>query len=384
MNRTSVFVAVIVGILIRLLLLTYSLGANDATYWERIAQSLHDVGWADTYENLVIFSNHPPLMGVIWSGCLLISNGLGVRFLTVFKLLTVACDVVTFLLIFRLVEELKPGNKTYVKILYALNPVAILMSAYHGNSDSIYTVGMVGAARAAHSGRFFWSALAFALAINVKLIPILMLPALLLTAERRGQLPIFLFTVSLSTLPYLLVLLLIGTGPLHTIFGYQPPMDRWGIQELLLRLSGTPALLPTALVPPSILLYRVVGPGIIMIVSTLITIPLLKETATNIFDCLAVVLAMFLFLLSGFGFQYFTSWIPFLVLSSASWGLVMSLCIGCLCAHAYIEALTPSALLFSHNPVITENNVLLGLLTWALIGTFAVVTLFYPRTARAI
>src|SRR5262249_4783427 len=87
--------------------------------------------------------------------------------------------------------------------IYALHPVALLITGFHGQFDPLMLLAVLGALRFREAGRHDRSALALAAAIGLKSFPVLLLPVL---APRGGVRPALRYAL-LATLPVALLLL---------------------------------------------------------------------------------------------------------------------------------------------------------------------------------
>lgn len=125
---------------------------------------------------------------------LLIANGLGARFDFVFKLAMIAADAgTTFLIFWYLLRHGQSLRSTIAwTFLWVLNPVSILISAFHGAPHSIVCFLAVAAFVAADIATdgvrrpylLAISALALGLGIALRTIPILLLPCFLVLITR--------------------------------------------------------------------------------------------------------------------------------------------------------------------------------------------------------
>src|SRR5205814_9830382 len=111
-----------------------------------------------------------------------------------FKLAPIAADAVTCWLLWRIWHP-RAGAiwAAAAAAIYAWNPVAILISAHHCNTDSIYAMLCLAAvyvieSRRGSVGAWFWGGLLLGAAINVKLIPVLLIPPLVILCRDLHQL----------------------------------------------------------------------------------------------------------------------------------------------------------------------------------------------------
>jgi Glycosyltransferase family 87 len=185
----------LIGVAARLSLWWVSTGTVDVKNWRRFGEEIANHGLAWTYSSDERF-NHPPLIGLYVGAVWDITAGDPANFA---RLLKVPALIGEAIAIFALMRRL--GAPAFAA--YATAPAAILVSSYHGNTDSLYIAVILLAALAFQSERFFWAGLLFGAALNVKLLPLLLLPLLLIAAPSRRALARMLAGLSIGTIPYL-------------------------------------------------------------------------------------------------------------------------------------------------------------------------------------
>jgi Gpi18-like mannosyltransferase len=78
-------------------------------------------------------------------GLLIISRTLDVPFFYIFKLPQLLSDVGTALLLAKISKKIGSSNSELLIIaIFSISPVGILMTGYHGNTDSLCQFGIVG------------------------------------------------------------------------------------------------------------------------------------------------------------------------------------------------------------------------------------------------
>src|SRR5262249_28908972 len=156
--------------------------------WERFGRQINDWGVLAEYRNVPRF-NHPPIMGLWAQLAVRIADSTSIPFRIVFKLLPVASDIVVIWLLWRL--GARQGGDLHawrVAAIFATSLVSIVITGHHGNTDSICAMLSLAAAILVVDGsKPFFAGLALAAAINVKLIPIVLIAALApLLADKRA------------------------------------------------------------------------------------------------------------------------------------------------------------------------------------------------------
>lgn len=169
---------------------------------------------------------YPPVWIWVMAAVSLVSAWLHVSFEQVARLPAIAGDLAITVLMYRYVYERRgPRLTTLLPVaLFALNPVAWLISAGHGQFDPLVIACLLlalvlrGASQDLSTlpqSRLVLSALAVGMAIALKGYPVLVLPYVVLTAPQGWRLR----TLALACLPTLVSELLYGT-----IFGFTPNM----------------------------------------------------------------------------------------------------------------------------------------------------------------
>src|SRR5262249_17295597 len=117
-------------------------------------------------------------------------------------------------------------------VLYAISPLAILLSGFHGNTDPIYVMLCLAAAVLVCAKRaFLLAGLTLGLAINVKFIPVLFIPAFAAICRERRQLMSFVIGLAVMGIPFLPLLLLAPGALIHNVISYRSVLDYWGINQ---------------------------------------------------------------------------------------------------------------------------------------------------------
>src|SRR5438552_19200990 len=112
--------------------------------------------------------NHPPLP-VLWAALALRAGGGSQHEMAVLiKLPAILADMLSIVLLARVWKA--RGHSTAAAIAMELSPVAILISAYHCNTDSIYAfLSLLAMHFLARGRRYFFAGLVLGGAINIKL-----------------------------------------------------------------------------------------------------------------------------------------------------------------------------------------------------------------------
>lgn len=241
-----IIAAALVGFFIKLAIAFNTFGTNDVASFYMFAGSLRDHGLEWTYRNGVIFFsnfpvfNHPPLTAYYLE---LIDNfsknpflrEYGLTFPFLLRLPGIVADLISVFVLIR-IRDLTPQRRipNWAVLLFALSPVSVMISGFHGNTDSIIVMFLLLAAYACLRERPVLCSIFFALSCQVKIIPLLLLPVLWLfwrqrEAATRFSIPVALVTVILWIQPLAKFPLLF----FRNVFSYNSLWGSWGISYCL-------------------------------------------------------------------------------------------------------------------------------------------------------
>jgi len=340
---------------LRLALSGVSHGSNDIETWARFADWIERLGLLRLYVVDPKF-NHPPLMGlygVFADRCVAVFQ---TRFAVTFKVLPILASVATIYLVHRI------GKLRLIwLLLFAVNPADVLISAYHGNTDSLCAALSVSSVLFADLEMPWLSGLSLGAALNVKLIPGILIAPLLLSLKPKQM---WKFGVALAV--WVVPFIPIFTGPWrafkHNAIDYNSSTARWGIGLLISTLDGW--LQP--LMIPARDWSMTLGKPLISGSSLLFGVLNYRYRIFTRSELGALAYSAFLVFAPGFGVQYLVYPTAFLVASRAP-GAFTYVYLAGLCAFLiYFGFLTgftiPLVSHFRHN--FDERSTLAGFLTW--------------------
>lgn len=147
----------------------------DVLRYRRVATHVLDVSW-NPYLAPRLYP-YPPVWVWIEAGSEWMARATGLSFALLVKLPVLAAELAIVALLVRWGRE-RGGAARGAAWLYALHPVAVLVSGFHGQFDSLALLMVLVAVRAGTRGRHDAAALALAAAIAIKSFPVLALPLL--------------------------------------------------------------------------------------------------------------------------------------------------------------------------------------------------------------
>jgi hypothetical protein len=381
-NVTTLMTLVALGVVLRVFLLGATAGSNDIFSWERFGRQINDWGVLAEYRNVPRF-NHPPIMGLWAQLAVRIADSRSIPFGIVFKLLPVASDIVAIWLLWRLAG--RQGGELHAwraAAIFATSLVSIVITGHHGNTDSVCAMlSLVAAILVADGSKPFVAGLALAAAINVKLIPIVLLPALApLLADKRAAMR-FGAGLGIGLVPFLPAVVLAADAFYRNAVAYQPRSGWWGIHFLLTSLSDLPRVGAWfGLMDDR---YTQVGRYVIMAASLALGF-WARWFMRSAIETAALALAMFLLLAPALGMQYLVIVVPLLVLTdlrrAAVWSLVAGIFL--IAVYLYYQHGWFPYRSRHHGPLPTSIR-LVGLCAWLLLAEFVISRLGRRSTVAA-
>jgi Gpi18-like mannosyltransferase len=205
-------------------------GTNDTGLFQLYGHALYEAGLEKTYEASQYY-NHTPALSAVLMGLYWLSSTFALPFPLLLRLPGILADVVTTLMLWRLVSRHMPGRISVGWVcLFALNPVSFMVSGYHGNFDSVLAMFVFLAAYECYRGRVDLSAFYFALAVHVKIAPLILSPIFFFYWLNRGKgARFFVITMSLLLAVWILPLLEFPKVFIHNVFEYGSYWGIWGI-----------------------------------------------------------------------------------------------------------------------------------------------------------
>ena len=178
--------------------------------------------------------NHPPFIIHFLRIVDFVSMVTGLRFETAFRLITSLVDTGSAVVLYKLLQRdelLRP----WPFLLYLLAPASIIISGYHGNTDTVMIFFVLLTALLIERPRA--AGVAFGMALSIKIVPIIFAPVLLLylTRNRRWFIAAAAATFLIASVPFLF------ESPIliaREVLGYRGFPGRWGWTPALFSFTG--------------------------------------------------------------------------------------------------------------------------------------------------
>ena len=352
------------GIATRLWLWWISIGSNDSVIWSSHAQHVLADGLAHTYRTYRSFPqfNHPPLMGLYAAQVWQWSHGSIWEFARWIKLPGLAGEALVLWAMWRFI-----GLRAFA--VYAWLPAAILVSSFHGNTDCLYAALILFAAIAFDQERYFLSGLLWSASLNVKLLPLFLIPLVFLGVPNRRALLRLACGLALGMTPFLPPALTAGQAMYQNMMVYNSRPENWGLMALLNRGVESPAL--RGICQPLREWWMAAGRYVILL--AVVGVALLSRCRRKmpLTEQAALGAALFLVLTPGFAVQYVVLAVPLLCFvdfpEGVRWGWASGVFIG---AVYWMYRVSWMPLQSWHVGFIQFPAIVLGTVAWAVLAHF--------------
>lgn len=360
------------GLVLRVVLSAFAYGTNDVTSWMSFAQAIHEAGLSELYRTTPLF-NHPPLAGLLVTQLWHVAAHNEQVFPFLLRLPAILAECASAVLVWRIsVARFNRQVAARAVAAFGTSLVAILISGYHGNTDSLYAFGLLLALWLfALRDRPGWAGAALGLACNIKIIPLLFVPAFLSQLRDRATTQRFLIGLGAALVPIFVMLAMSGASFVSNVLQYNSMRDYWGVQLVLLLLHANlpPQLAPWAAEASS--LYSEFGRYLLLAALGGLALWYRRADRGDLFELCALTAVLFAVLAPGFGGQYFALFPPLLAVVSVPWAVRISLVAGLLQLSSYLHFLISIAPLRSeHTASAPKLTVFLAAVCWILMVVF--------------
>ena len=323
-NRIVLFAA-LVALAAKLFCAATTVGTNDTIFFYGFGKMINQHGLAWTYEHVSIF-NHTPLVGAYAALLQGIEPGPQMRMELLPFFLRLPGIIADFLSVFVLMRlRTKIGAPPWWAItLFALSPVAFMVSGFHGNVDSLLAFLLLTAAWMAVEKRPALCGLALGLACNVKVAPLLLCPVFFLwwigREDRRAWRPFLLISSLVMLAGWLPALVGAPRAFLGNVLGYQGYWGIWGVSWCL-KQTGADMFQKVGFEQLTAAQLAVMGVCKWLIIGATCALAWLrrKADARGLFVSLALVWVLFFVCAAGIAPQYFVWLAPFLLVAAPRW-----------------------------------------------------------------
>jgi len=349
------------GVAVRLWLWWVSIGSTDVQIWGDHGSAVLANGLTHTYEHRTSF-NHPPLIGLyvrwIWSW----AQGDWWAFARAIKLPGLAGEALALWALWRFASP-----RAFAA--YALVPAPILVASFHGNTDCLYAALVLVAAIAFDKERYFLSGVLWGATLNVKLLPLALVPLVVLGPPDRRAFLRLGAGASLGLIPFIPPALTAASSMYRNMLTYNSNGDNWGVLAILNLAMDVPNLA----VVGEWLREAFISIGRYLILGSVAGVALLSRFRTRLpmTEQAALGASLFLVLAPGFGVQYVAFAAPLLCFVSASTGLWWGWSSGLFIGVVYWSFMRQWEPMFSaFTSRFPGPTPVLGILAWAVLAHF--------------
>jgi hypothetical protein len=304
-SRRVVIAAITFATVIKLCLAIFTLGTNDVITWQSFVANIHQAGDVTVYQLRGISGdpfNHPPFMIHVLRLLDWINRETHLPFPFLIRFPGILADIGTLCLIYRMQQVAILKASITAVVILALCPISVLISGFHGNTDSVMVFFVVASVFMLLVKRSeLLAGLAFGMSINIKVVPVILLSAFCLHLKTwRARLTFFgagAVMVLICSLPY------VAQAPLTVIkatLGYSGFAARWGLSNFLYAAG----------VPSDFVRF---GWKLVTIAAVLGLPVWMHRRRADLYTHIAAVFLVFLFLTPSFGVQYLVWPVPFIL-----------------------------------------------------------------------
>jgi hypothetical protein len=195
--------------------------------------------------------------------------------------------------------------------------------------------------------RAFWGGLALAAAINVKLIPTLLIPVFFASLTSRRQVGQFLLALSLGAIPFAPYVVGHWHGFSTHVLSYRSYVGPWGVTSFL-EFLGMHRNLAELAQRLSRLWTKIAPPVMLAAPLVLALIAWRRKRPWSAIELGAIVCSLFLVLTPGFGVQYVVYPLPLLFAADVAWATAYGATAGLFIFIAYYATWTGTQPYFSN------------------------------------
>jgi hypothetical protein len=350
------------GGLVRLWLWWASIGCNDVPVWGAHGSALLANGLARTYETRTNF-NHPPLMGLYIQWIASWAQGDLWTLARAIKLPGLAGEALALWALWRFASP-----RAFAA--YALLPGPILVASFHGNTDCLYAALVLVAAIAFDKERYFLSGVLWGGALNVKLLPLALVPLVVIGPRDRRAFLRLGAGAALGLVPFIPPALTAASSMYRNMIAYNSNGDHWGLLAIL-----NPAVeMPSIAGPAQWVRETFISIGRYIVLASITGVALLSRFRTRLpmTEQVALGAALFLVLAPGFGVQYVAFAAPLLCFVSVDAGIRWGWTSGIFIGVVYWSFMSQWQPMYSHlTSAFPGRTPVLGILAWAVLVHFA-------------
>jgi hypothetical protein len=222
----------------KLVLAVTTYGTNDVYSWERYWMWTHYIGVL--YYSLEPLFNHPPSMIYMLGTFGWLSEATRVPFQFWVRLFSSAADVGSLLMLWKILNlhQMSGRSKERALLLFAAAPPLLLLSGFHGNDQSMLFFVLLLVYLTEKGGRDWLAGIAFGLSMSIKVVPLVLVPAIFLyQGEARRRIQFFAAAAAIIAIEWAPFIYQDPRAIFKNVFLYQSFYGQWGLSTVLMWLS---------------------------------------------------------------------------------------------------------------------------------------------------
>lgn len=318
-----VLVAALAALALKLTIACNTFGTNDVITFYEFAKALHLHGLEWTYKNSISF-NHPPvtayyLRAIYHLDHLPFCRAYGLTFPLLIRLPGILADfIVVLALLWTVQNDTRVRIPPWALVLFALSPVSLMISGFHGNTDPVMAMFLVLAAISTLRNKPLLAGVFLALGCQIKVVPLLFFPMLFFFwSARRATLSFLVPFAVTSGLLWIEPLTKFPALFLHNVLSYGSFWGIWGITYWL-RLTNLPQFSVVSFhhLPPWENITVIALKLFIIVAVLMIAWRRRKLDGRAMIDSLAYSWIIFFVFSPGICVQYMVWLMPFVLMSS--------------------------------------------------------------------
>jgi hypothetical protein len=228
--RTLVLVLLGLATAVKTLWAMNSVGTTDAVLFYHYGRSIETHGLAWQYVGGTLF-NHTPFTGWMVNMLYRLTPNNYLAFAAILRLLCILADIAMVLGLLH-VRKVTGKPPWWALCLFAVSPVSIMVSGFHGNIDPIMVLFIFFAAVAVMKDRPVLCGVMYAVACNIKIVPLMVAPVFIFYWMAKGRREAAKFMATSGAIMLAGVL----WGLIHcpaafarNVFGYGSFFGGWGV-----------------------------------------------------------------------------------------------------------------------------------------------------------
>ena len=354
-HRSLIFL-IFLGFIIRGIIWAFSIGSNDVDLWIEHATLLTDKGIIGAYQTPGLF-NHPPLPALYAKWAWAASEFQLQSFAKLIKLPSFFGDIF-------IVYLLAKHYSLRLAAVFSLLPASILVTAFHGNTDSLLAAFLLAAVIYRTKDYYFLSGLFFAFSLNIKLLPLVLLFPFLILCKNQKTLLTFIGGFVIGMAPFYYPIITVPIEMYRNMLKYNSNADNWGIIFFVNQLRDLGAVSIANKIGG---FYSSIGRYIILLGNILIALESRFVSKNYFAKTMALCGTWFFLMIPGFGVQYVVFTLPLFLINDENQGINWGLWSGLFIGSVYFIFMKDWSTFDSHfTSVYPSYTKYIGLIPWLL------------------